>query len=193
MSQKCGPEGGNGLRIRCSPRYDCRCLLLLTVGEQFGGEPSGPQLVRPRTTGTASSSQIAQGEIDFARCLRSHGVNEPDPKHVPGHSGLVVDVPTGGPGTSAAVSACNHLLPATSSGLQTKRNVDLPALTRYAQCMRAHDIAMLDPNPETGSPNLGSVPGISSDFGRYSPQFRSADEACRHLLPAGVHDDGTGP
>jgi len=37
------------------------------------------------------------------------------------------------------------------------------------------------------------VPGITSDFGRYSPQFRAADTACRHLLPTGVHDDGTGP
>jgi hypothetical protein len=37
------------------------------------------------------------------------------------------------------------------------------------------------------------VPGISNDYGRYSPQFRAADQACRHLLPADVHDDGTGP
>jgi hypothetical protein len=55
--------------------------------------------------------------------------------------------------------------------------------------MRSHDIDMLDPNPQ-GSLNLG---GITSDFGRYSPQFRAADSACRHLLPAGVHDDGSGP
>jgi hypothetical protein len=59
--------------------------------------------------------------------------------------------------------------------------------------MRAHDIALLDPDPQTGSLNLGNVPGITSDFGRYTPQFHSADAACRHLLPADVHDDGTGP
>jgi hypothetical protein len=58
--------------------------------------------------------------------------------------------------------------------------------------MRAHDIPMLDPD-RFGDLNLGNPPGISSDFGRYSPQFRSADTACRHLLPAGVRDDGTGP
>ena len=68
----------------------------------------------------------------------------------------------------------------------------LAALTRYAQCMRRHDIDMLDPTP-SGQLNLGTVPGITSNFGRYSPQFRSADAACRHLLPAGVHDNGTGP
>ena len=58
--------------------------------------------------------------------------------------------------------------------------------------MRAHDIPMLDPT-SFGALNLGNPPGVSSDFGRYSPQFRAADTACRHLLPAGVHDDGTGP
>jgi hypothetical protein len=58
--------------------------------------------------------------------------------------------------------------------------------------MRAHDIDMLDPTPG-GQLNLGQVAGITSNFGRYSPQFRAADTACRHLLPAGIHDDGTGP
>ena len=68
----------------------------------------------------------------------------------------------------------------------------LAALAGYARCMRAHDIAMLDPT-SSGQLNLGNVPGISSNFGRNSPQFRAADAACRHLLPTGIHDDGTGP
>jgi hypothetical protein len=58
--------------------------------------------------------------------------------------------------------------------------------------MRAHDITMLDPT-SSGALNLGHVPGMNSDFGRYSPQFRAADAACRRLLPAGVRDNGTGP
>jgi hypothetical protein len=53
-------------------------------------------------------------------------------------------------------------------------------------------IVMLDPTP-LGELNLGHVPGITSDFGRYSPQFRAADAACRHFLPTGIRDDGTGP
>ena len=58
--------------------------------------------------------------------------------------------------------------------------------------MRAHDIGMLDPTSQ-GQVNLGNVPGITGDVGRYSPQLRAADAACRHLLPANIHDDGTGP
>jgi hypothetical protein len=79
-----------------------------------------------------------------------------------------------------------------AAGAASQTRVNLPALTRYAQCMRDHDISMLDPGPQ-GQLNLGNVPGITSDFGRYSPQFRAADQACRHLLPAGVQDDGSGP
>jgi hypothetical protein len=58
--------------------------------------------------------------------------------------------------------------------------------------MRGRNIDMLDPTPQ-GQLNLGHVPGITDNFGRYSPQFRAADATCRHLLPAGVRDDGTGP
>jgi hypothetical protein len=66
------------------------------------------------------------------------------------------------------------------------------ALIHYAECMRTHAVPMLDPNP-LGQLNLGNVAGISNGFGRYSPQFRTADQACRRVLPTTVHDDGTGP
>lgn len=148
------------------------------------------------TSTTLSTSQADQDFVDFARCLRSHGVNEPDPIHRPGHVGLSIEVPPAGPSTNAALAACNHFIAPIVQMKQAHAQQQLaswlPALTRYAQCMRSHDIPMLDPGSQ-GELNLGNVPGISNDFGRYSPQFRAADSACRHLLPAGVHDDGTGP
>ncbi|MBV8463633.1 MAG: hypothetical protein JO368_10090 [Acidimicrobiales bacterium] len=141
----------------------------------------------------------AQADLDFvhfAHCLRAHGVAEPDPFHRPGHTGLSVEMPPASPATNAALAACNHFIAriasAKEAGASSELSQWLPQLVRYAQCMRGHDIPMLDPGP-TGQLNLGDVPGITSDFGRYSPQFHSADAACRHLLPAGVHDDGTGP
>ena len=119
-----------------------------------------------------------------------------DPSHRPGHQGLSIDLPTRDSSTHAAYAACNHFIArveqAKAAGASTGAASNLQALTNYAQCMRSHDIDMLDPTPQ-GQLNLGNVPGITSDFGRYSPQFRAADAACRHLLPAGVRDDGTGP
>jgi hypothetical protein len=143
-----------------------------------------------------SETQFDRDAVNYARCLRAHGVNEPDPAPRPGHSGLSFEVPPSTPGNRAAITACNHfvakIFAAKEAGANQELTRWLPALVLYAQCMRAHDIPMLDPGPQ-GELNLGNVPGMTSQFGRYSPQFRAADAACRHLLPAGVHDDGSGP
>jgi hypothetical protein len=143
-----------------------------------------------------TAAQSDQDMISFARCMRGHGVQMSDPVHRPGHAGLSIDLPTRDSATSAAYAACTHFIQAIiqnkAAGAAAQAAPHLSQLTRYAQCMRGHDINMLDPTPQ-GELNLGHVPGISSDFGRYSPQFRAADAACRHFLPAGVRDDGTGP
>jgi hypothetical protein len=147
---------------------------------------------------SSSSGSYDQDIVDYTHCLRAHGVNEPDPttETHSGHTGLSFAVPPATPANRAALAACNHfiasLVAAKAAGASRELASWLPSLVRYASCMRSHDISMLDPGPQ-GQLNLGNVPGITSDFGRYSPQFRSADAACRHLLPAGVHDDGTGP
>jgi hypothetical protein len=149
-----------------------------------------------RSSGPVTTSQSDQDMIHFAACMRRHGVQMSDPYHRPGHAGLSINLPTKDAATLPAYSACDHfmapLVQAKQAGAAQQAAPHLAALTRYAQCMRRHDINMLDPTP-LGELNLGHVPGITSDFGRYSPQFRAADAACRHLLPRGVRDDGTGP
>jgi hypothetical protein len=143
-----------------------------------------------------TQQQSDQDMISFTRCMRGHGVQMSDPVHVPGHAGLSLDLPERDPATSGAYAACTHFIQAIietkEAGAAAAAAPQLAALTRYAQCMRGHDIDMLDPTAQ-GALNLGTVPGITSDFGRYSPQFRAADAACRHFLPAGIRDDGTGP
>jgi hypothetical protein len=146
--------------------------------------------------GPITTAQGDRDMVSFARCMRAHGVQMSDPYHRPGHAGLSLNMPSPGPASSGGYAACGHflrpLIQAKHAGMAAAAAPRLPALTRYAGCMRGHDIPMLDPTPY-GELNLGHVPGITSDFGRYSAQFRSADRACRHLLPAGVRDDGTGP
>ena len=146
--------------------------------------------VRMTVSGVRSSCEAFATNRRWAANARS------DPYHRPGNTGLTLDLPTRDSATSAGYAACTHFIQATinmkAAGMASQAAPDLAALTRYAQCMRSHDINMLDPTPQ-GELNLGQVPGITSDFGRYSPQFRAADAACRHLLPAGIHDDGTGP
>jgi hypothetical protein len=143
-----------------------------------------------------SEAQFDRDAVNYARCLRAHGVNEPDPAPRPGHTGLSFQTPPATAANQAALTACNHFVAkiyaAKQSGAHQELTRWIPSLVRYATCMRRHDVPMLDPGPQ-GQLNLGNVPGITSDFGRYSPQFRTADSACRHFLPAGVRDDGTGP
>jgi hypothetical protein len=152
-----------------------------------GSAPAGQPLTQQRSD---------QDMVSFTRCMRSHGVQMSDPFHRPGHAGLTLDLPTRDSSTAAAYAACEHFIAAIeeqkAAGQATPAAPELAALTRYAQCMRRHDIGMLDPTP-AGALSLGDVPGISSSYGRRSPQFQAADQACRHLLPADVHDDGTGP
>lgn len=153
------------------------------------------------TVGTSSESAAAlrsdRGMVQFARCMRAHGIDMPDPFRRPGHEGLTIELPEQGPATRAAYNACGRYLQATielKQGAAEQRIT--PAvrlgLIHYAECMRSRAIAMLDPDP-MGQLALGNVPGISNGLGRYTPQFRIADQACRHLLPASVHDDGSGP
>lgn len=160
-----------------------------------GGTPS---TARAGSASASSAGSYDQDIVDYTRCLRAHGVNEPDPVNEThnGKSGLSFVMPAANAANSPALAACNHfianLVAAKEAGASHELARWLPSLVRYASCMRSHDIGMLDPGPQ-GQLNLGTVPGITNDFGRYSPQFRSADAACRHFLPAGVHDDGTGP
>ena len=146
--------------------------------------------------GQLTTAQSDRDMISFARCMRANGVQMRDPFHRAGHSGLSIDIPSQTGANRPAFKACLQFLQPViqmkQAGAAAEAAPRMHALTRYARCMRAHDINMLDPTPE-GELNLGRVPGMTSDFGRYSPQFRAADAACRHLLPAGVRDDGSGP
>jgi hypothetical protein len=180
-------------------------LLVVVAAAGCSSAASGPgsapvaSLSGHATASAAQALTTQQGDqniLSFTRCMRSHGVQMSDPVHRPGHAGLTIDMPSRAPANSAAFAACIHFIQANitakQAGAAAQAAPHLPALTRYARCMRSHDINMLDPTP-FGDLNLGHVPGITSDFGRYSPQFRAADAACRHFLPAGIRDDGTGP
>ena len=179
--------------------------VLAAVAAACSSGSSGPQVanVNGHTGAAASgaatgftSAEADQDFVNFAHCLRVHGVDAADPVHRPGHTGLSLVMPPETAANRAAFTACNHFIAriaaAKAAGARQELAQWLPSLVRYAACMRSHDIPMLDPGPQ-GQLELGNVPGISNDFGRNSPQFRSADAACRHLLPRGVRDDGTGP
>jgi hypothetical protein len=191
------------MRVFRAVRTGLTVTAISLIGAACSAFPGGPGVASIRGTSAAqaasgplSLAQIDQDFVDYTRCLRQHGLSVSDPYHRPGHQGLSIDVPPSTPQNRPALQACQHFVQAVQNmkmaGARQELSQWLPKLIDYARCMRIHDIAMPDPGPN-GQLNLGPVPGISNQIGRYSPQFRSADAACRHLLPAAVHDDGTGP
>jgi hypothetical protein len=215
MTRKHGHTADGAAAFAGSAGLAARCAVLAVLAALAGavagcsnGSGSGPGSA-PVASLAAGSAQARHGAaaqltteqsdldmIHFARCMRSHGVAMSDPFHRPGHTGLSIGMPTQDAATRPAYAACTHFIQPiiqAKAGAQAQLPASrLAALTRWAVCMRSHDISMLDPT-SAGQLDLGTVPGITSDFGRSSPQFHAADIACRHLLPAGVSDNGTGP
>jgi hypothetical protein len=202
-------RGGGGARTAATVTAALAAVAALTAatascsagtGSGPGSAPvaslSGQSGQAQQAAGTLTTNQSDRDMVNFASCMRQHGVAMSDPFHRPGHSGLSIDMPTRDSATRPAYAACTHFIQAIinlkQAGAAAFEARNLPALTRYAGCMRRHDISMPDPQ-QNGQLNLGPVPGMSSNFGRYTPQFRAADSACRHLLPAGIADNGTGP
>jgi hypothetical protein len=153
---------------------------------------------RSASSGPRPAPSTRQGDeemLRFTNCMRAHGVAMPDPVHVPGHDGLRINLPTKDASTARAYSACDHFIAefkaAKQSGAQALSSRTMNALIAYAQCMRGRGIPLLDPD-RYGNLNLGHVRGLG-DASRYSPQFATADSACRRLLPVGRPDNGSGP
>jgi hypothetical protein len=102
------------------------------------------------------------------------------------------------PGVAQADAQCQQFLApieaAKSAGARAQMTpAAMSALLSYSRCMRSHDIPLLDPAAGDGHISMGNVSGINNNVGRDDPQFHSADAACRHLLPASIPDDGSGP
>ncbi|HEX4403080.1 MAG TPA: hypothetical protein VHZ98_17315 [Galbitalea sp.] len=136
-------------------------------------------------TPSANSSGGASGSssmLSFAQCMRSHGVSGyPDPDSsgsIPKKSASQLGVTAGQ--LQSAQSACQQLLPNGGNGpnqaqLQQEKALGLS----FAKCMRAHGVALPDPD------NSGRIPDpatVGIDQG--SPQFQAANQACRKYRPA---------
>jgi hypothetical protein len=156
-----------------------------------GGGSGGPGVARAgssKSAGGRSSSATGSKKasaLAYSKCMRAHGVTDfPDPN---GNGQLTINN-SGGPGSSdldpnnaqfqAAHEACKSLLPAPGPAQQASRRADA---LKFAKCMRDHGITDFpDPNASGGLEIKGTPAG---DLDPSSPQFQSAQKACKHLLP----------
>jgi hypothetical protein len=136
-----------------------------------------------------------EGALKFAKCMRDHGVDMPDPKR-DSNGGISITGPPGkartkidDPKMKAAQDACQKYMdtgggppmdPAQQARLQD-------AFVAYAGCMRGKGIDMPDPKVRSHGVQMRMTKGQTPD----SPVFKAADTACHHFL-AGVEPKGKG-
>ena len=146
-----------------------------------GGDDSKP-------TGRGSSqAEFQKAQLDFARCMRKHGVDFPDPQPPgKGDGGPAVFV---GPAPGTPRSAlrkgekeCGPLLekirPPELSPEQEREFAD--NALEFARCMRGQGIDMPDPRIDGRRVSLQLPEGLAPG----SPRLRKAEQACRRYQPA---------
>jgi hypothetical protein len=150
-----------------------------------GGDPAGSA-----ETSADRQKQMQDAALEYARCMREHGVDVPDPK--PG-GGIRLSVPKGvSEGkVKEAEDACRKYLDAVKppelSDAQKKEFQE--AALAHARCMREHGIDFPDPTfGENGRATIKIGPGDGID--PEDPKFKRAEEACESKLPQAKNGDG---
>jgi len=119
--------------------------------------------------------------LAFARCMREHGVDLPDPQLSGNGGGQVVAIDPTTPAFRAAEKACEPLLPKFGEMDPAANQAFQDQMLAYAKCMRDHGIDY--PDPEFGSGGMASAVELTVDPN--SPAFQDAQEACGTNLPGG--------
>ena len=149
--------------------------------------------------GGPTSDSSEQRALQFARCMRSHGVDIPDPKAGQGGN---LQFHIGGPGANgptptqmqSAQTACNKYAPNGGRAPSPAQQQEMrDQALKFSRCMRAHGVDMPDPQTGPGGTSIikrGSGPSINPS----SPAFQSAQKACQGVLPKGasLHTSGGG-
>ena len=134
-----------------------------------------------------AEAERREAALDYARCMREHGVDVPDP--APDESGRVV---MGGPVSRAPVpperfGAADEECRDELDGLQPpevspeqEREMREGALA-HARCMREQGIDFPDPTFDDDGRAAVQIPRGAIDLD--DERFRAAEEACRDELP----------
>jgi hypothetical protein len=152
------------------------------------------------SSGKSGSDKAFQGALKYAKCMREHGIDMPDPQRV--GSGGIKQTMNGKPGSKAKMDAANKDCQkymqigggkAPSAAEQAKAK---DAMLAYAKCMRDNGVDMPDPKFSSSGGGVtfqlggpGKKGGTTGGPNPESPAFKKADEACHGKL-AGLSKGG---
>jgi len=148
-----------------------------------GGKSDGVASLGDKATATTSpggSSDPQQAALAYAKCMRQHGINMPDPK-VDANESMGAVLPEGvnpdDPKFKAAQQACKQYL--ANGGQPIKPNPQQQQqqqLLAFAGCMRQHGVTDFpDPQPDGGMDMRGVDPE--------DPKVKAAEQACQQYQP----------
>ena len=148
----------------------------------------GPALAGCGFSGNSSVSEStgsAGTALQFAECMRSHGVPAfPDPGQSGGSAFGPGSALKSSPAFGSAVAKCNKLVPGggpSATAAPAASASDLHAALVWAQCVRKHGEPNF-PDPSTsahiGLFFRGIVFPVGSDFNPLAPAFKQAQAAC---------------
>jgi hypothetical protein len=128
-------------------------LLALLISACGGSSPSSDAT---RAASVKNKQQSAM--LEFAQCMRSHGVNYPDPAP----DGRLNFTGTLGPGDNAAIKACARKMPAAPPKTAAQRKRTSEAMLALTKCLRAHggdvDDPVTDADGDTTFTGRGNLP-----------------------------------
>jgi hypothetical protein len=157
-------------------------LLMVVLATACAGGSNAPGVAGAESSSapSASPSEDAGDGGAWARCMREHGINIPDP--VPGVEDAhhLLDGHGSDPGWEGALQACQPLLPPGNGEIWTPSEQELEQLVSFAACMRKHGIQMSDPDPTTGDM---TAPGSIRAEQENDPLYQAAYAACKDKLP----------
>jgi hypothetical protein len=147
--------------------------------------------------------------LDFAQCMRDHGVDMPDPQiSQDGSGGILIDQREGGSGMDpeseefqAAQTECEPILQDGMGAIELdpEQQAEMQErLLEFAECMRDHGIDM--PDPEFGEDGRVEIRANAPDDPRHDDDFEAAQEECNEdkgpigpgAAPAGDDAGGEG-
>jgi hypothetical protein len=133
------------------------------------------------TTTTTGSKDPQEAALEFARCMREHGVDVPDPT---ANGGIDLNAR---PGDSAKVEkaqqACQPILENAAPKLSEEQQSAMQdAALAFARCMRKHGIDL--PDPTFGKSGIVIQKKSSGDAGQNpdDPKFKAAQKACQPIV-----------
>jgi hypothetical protein len=133
-------------------------------------------------TTSPAGGDVKQQALAYARCMRQHGINLPDPRFdAQGH--MAQQLPAGSgpddPKFKAADQACKQHLPDGGAPPRPDPQQQQQMLA-FARCMRQHGINIPDPKPGGGIDVDGDA-GVNPN----DPKFKAAEQACQRYEPKG--------